>query len=101
MDFDMLKENKLLVTDDAGQMTTYDVLCTFEDAETGKKYIVYTDNTRDESGKVQVYANAYENNETTGKMVLKDIETDDEWDLVEEALETIREEILPGPESND
>lgn len=64
-------------------------------------FMVYTDNTRDESGKVQVYANAYENNETTGKMVLKDIETDDEWDLVEEALETIREEILPGLESND
>ena len=37
-----------------------EVLFTFESEETGKNYIVYTDNTVDEDGNTKVYASIYD-----------------------------------------
>lgn len=88
-----LKDMKLIVTDESGNQVICDVLLTFENEETGKDYIVYTDNTRDSSGKVQIYAAVYNEDEQTHKVSLQEIETAEEWEAVSEAIEMAREEI--------
>ena len=54
-----MEKNKFSLIDDKGNEVVYDVLFTFESEETNKSYIVYTDNSRDDKGNVQVYASTY------------------------------------------
>ena len=69
----------------------YDVLFTFESDETGKNYIVYTDNSKDENGNIEVYASTYNPEDPHSK--LEAIETEKEWKVIETILETLQEEI--------
>ena len=66
------------------------VQATFDSEETGKSYIVYTDNTTDDDGNVRVYASIF--NPKTENMELIPIESDREWKIVETILESIQEE---------
>ena len=51
-----MKKNTFSMIDENGNEVVYDVLFTFENEETNKNYIVYTDNQKDESGNIEVYA---------------------------------------------
>ena len=83
--------------DENGNEVVYDVLFTFESDETGKNYIVYTDNSRDESGNIQVYASIYDPEDPQSK--LEAITTDKEWKVIETILETLQEEVRKKKES--
>ena len=86
----MKEKAEFTVLDDKGNEITCEVLFTFDSEETNKSYIVYTDNTTDDSGNVKVYASIYDpNNEKTE---LIPIETDREWKIIETILDTIQEE---------
>ena len=86
-----MKKNSFSLIDKDGNETIYDVLFTFESDETHKNYIVYTDNTRDETGNVEVYASIYDPNDPHSK--LEAIETEKEWKVIETILDTLQEEI--------
>lgn len=87
-----MKKNSFTMIDENGKEVTYDVLFTFENEETGKNYIVYTDNTVDETtGNIEVYASIYDPNVENSK--LEAIETDKEWKVIETILETLQEEV--------
>ncbi len=87
----MDEKNQFKLKDEYGNETIYDILFTFDNEETKKSYIVYTDNSVDESGNVQVYASVYYPGEEITK--LDPIETDKEWKIIEEILKTIQEEV--------
>ena len=86
-----MKKNSFTMIDEAGNEIVYDVLFTFESEETHKNYIVYTDNTKDAEGNVEVYASIYDPNDPHSK--LEAIETDKEWKVIETILETLQEEV--------
>lgn len=86
-----MKKNSFTMIDEAGNEIVYDVLFTFESEETHKNYIVYTDNTKDESGNIEVYASIYDPNNPQSK--LEAIETEKEWKVIETILETLQEEV--------
>ena len=76
-----------------GVAVQYEVLFTFESDETKKKYIVYTDDTTDDSGNVKVYASTYvENGE---KYNLSPIETEKEWKVIETILNELQANLKP------
>ena len=68
-----------------------DVLFTFDSEETKKSYIVYTDNSKDAQGNVQVFASIYDPNVEDQK--LEPITTEQEWKVIETILNTLQEEI--------
>ena len=75
-----------------GMLVECETLFTFESTETGRSYIVYTDNTTDEDGNTTVYASIYdpaavEFNENSGLAALIPIETEEEWQIVEQILQ--------------
>lgn len=74
------------------------MLFTFESEETHKNYIVYTDNTKDAEGNVEVYASIYDPNDPHSK--LEAIETDKEWKVIETILETLQEEVRKQANNN-
>lgn len=86
-----MKENKFVLLDEKGQKKEYDVLFTFESEETNKNYIVYTDNSLDETGNVQVFASVYNPEDENTK--LEPIETEKEWKVIETILDTLQEEV--------
>lgn len=86
-----MKKNSFSIIDEAGNEVVYDVLFTFENDETNKNYIVYTDNTKDEVGNIQVFASIYDPENPKSK--LEEIKTDKEWKVIETILQTLQEEI--------
>ena len=84
-------KNSFKVINDKGEEIMCDILFTFDSEETGKSYIVYTDNTKDEKGNIQVYASIYDPN--TEDQKLEPITTDSEWKVIETILNTLQEEI--------
>lgn len=86
-----MKENKFVLLDEKGQEKEYDVLFTFESEETNKNYIVYTDNSLDETGNIQVFASVYNPEDENTK--LEPIETEKEWKVIETILDTLQEEV--------
>ena len=77
-----MKEERMTfnITNDEGQEVECEVLFTFESDETGKNYMVYTDNTVDEEGNTKVYASIYNPDEED--QTLQPIETDKEWTII-------------------
>ena len=85
------KNGKFIITNNKGEELECDVLFTFDDDKLKKSYIVFTDNTKDDNGQIRVYANTYD---PTGKdMSLGKIETDEEWDNIQNILASLNEKI--------
>ena len=84
------------ITGEDGKEIDCEALFTFEGKDTGKNYIVYTDNTLDEEGNTKVYASIYdpENQDQN----LQPIETDEEWQMVEEILDELTKAAMEGNE---
>ena len=94
-----MKKNSFTLIDENGNEVEYDVLFTFESEETNKNYIVYTDQTKDDAGNIQVYASIYDPNDPNSK--LEPITTDKEWKVIETIISTLQEEIKKKQESNE
>lgn len=94
-----MKKNSFTMIDENGNETVYDILFTFESEETHKNYIVYTDNTRDEAGNVEVYASIYDPENPHSR--LEAIETEKEWKVIETILETLQEEVRKQQNNQD
>ena len=92
--FDGIKEEigSFKVMNDDGIEVECEVLFTFESEETGKNYIVYTDNTLDEDDNTKVFASIYNPDEE--ETVLQPIETDEEWAIIEKILDALQNDDL-------
>ena len=86
-----MEDNKFRVINEKGEEIICDILFTFDSEDTKKSYIVYTDNTKDQFGNIQVFASIYDKNEKTPK--LQPIETEQEWKIVETILNSLQENI--------
>ena len=88
---EMKERSTFTVVDDKGNDVVCDVLFTFDSDETNKSYIVYTDNTKDENGNIQVFASIFDPNDPNTK--LEEITTDKEWKIIESILSSLQEQI--------
>jgi len=73
----------LTIINSDGTKINYEILNIFKWIKTNKEYIIYTDNTVDLNGNLNIYASIYENNK------LINIETDEEWFQIEKILKNI------------
>lgn len=79
------------ILSDEGKEVECEVLFTFDNEETGKSYIVYTDNTLDEEGNTNVFASVFD---PTGKnLESQPVESDKEWKIIEVILSEIQDSI--------
>ena len=77
------------VVNNEGKEIKCEVLFTFDSEETGKNYIVYTDNTKDEQGNIKVYASIYNPEDTTK---LEPITSEKEWKVIQIVLDEVMAE---------
>ena len=85
------KNNTFYIINDNGEPIRCDILFTFESEETGKNYIVYTDNSYDEEGNIQVFASVY--NPELEDQKLQPVETEKEWRTIDKILNTLQETV--------
>lgn len=85
------KKGVFTIINDQGQEIECEILFTFDSDETKKSYIVYTDNTLDESGNTKVYASVYDPTGQTAELM--PVETEKEWLVIENILSTVQEKI--------
>ncbi len=93
-----MENNTFKVINEEGREIVCDILFTFDSEETNKSYIVYTDNTKDEAGNIQVFASIYDPKQESPR--LDPIETEQEWKIIETILNTLQEEIRKKTGSN-
>ena len=94
-----MENNTFKVINEEGREIVCDILFTFDSEETNKSYIVYTDNTKDEAGNIQVFASIYDPKQESPK--LEPIETEQEWKIIETILNTLQEEIKKKSEEEN
>ncbi|MGG5254949.1 DUF1292 domain-containing protein [Neobacillus sp. SM06] len=87
-------ENHITVVDEHGNEQLCEVLFTFDSEEFGKSYVLYypigADDEEDED--IEIHASAFLPNEEGEEGELMPIETDEEWDMIEEMLNTFLDE---------
>jgi len=83
-------ENNITVVDENGNEQLCEVLFTFDSEEFGKSYVLYYPIGADESEdeEIEIHASSFVPTEDNQDGELMPIETDEEWDMIEEMLET-------------
>ncbi|WP_071460222.1 DUF1292 domain-containing protein [Bacillus massilinigeriensis] len=83
-------ENNITVVDENGNEQLCEVLFTFDSEEFGKSYVLYypIGAEEDEDEEIEIHASSFVPTEDGQDGELTPIETDEEWDMIEEMLET-------------
>ncbi|WP_210366943.1 DUF1292 domain-containing protein [Bacillus sp. REN3] len=83
-------ENNITVVDENGNEQLCEVLFTFDSDEFGKSYVLYypVGAEEEDEDEIEIHASSFVPTEDGQDGELMPIETDKEWDMIEEMLET-------------
>lgn len=76
----------ITLVDEEGNEELYQILLTFESEEYEKSYVLVYPATADEEEEIELFAFSYDDPDEGLEGQLDDIETDEEWDMIEEVL---------------
>ncbi|MGJ9457053.1 DUF1292 domain-containing protein [Oceanobacillus sp. CF4.6] len=85
------EKERIIIPDENGDEHLFEVLFTFDVDETEQSYIAVVPAEQAEEEEVEVYAFRFEEQEDED-FTLFPIESDEEWELVEEMLNTLADE---------
>ncbi len=86
-----MDDKKILkVIGENNETIEYEIILAFKWSKTNKNYVVYTDNTTNDNGNLNVYASIYYPDDDTK---LDPIETDEEWNQIEERLDNLHQGV--------
>lgn len=88
------ERERIVIPDENGEEHLFEVLFTFDVDETGHSYMVLepAGNNDNDEEEIEVFAFRFEDNGEEDDLALFPIETDEEWEMVEEMLNTFAEE---------
>jgi len=83
-------ENNITVVDENGNEQLCEVLFTFDSEEFSKSYVLYypIGAEEDDEEEIEIHASSFTPTEDGQDGELMPIESDEEWDMIEEMLET-------------
>ncbi len=82
----MPDEEFITLVDEEGNEELYQILLTFESEEFEKSYVLLHPAAASEDEEVELFAFRYEDPDEDLEGQLEDVETDEEWDMIEEVL---------------
>lgn len=87
-------EKQITIIDEEGNEQLCEVLFTFESDQFNKSYVLYyplgAEETEEEE--IEIHASAFSPGDEGEEGELQPIETEEEWDMIEEMLETFLDE---------
>ncbi|ART77391.1 DUF1292 domain-containing protein [Sutcliffiella horikoshii] len=83
-------EQNITVVDENGNEQLCEVLFTFDSEEFGKSYVLYypVGAENDDQDDIEIHASSFVPSESEEGGDLQPVETDEEWDMIEEMLNT-------------
>ncbi|UAL46266.1 DUF1292 domain-containing protein [Sutcliffiella horikoshii] len=83
-------EQNITVVDENGNEQLCEVLFTFDSEEFGKSYVLYypVGAENDDQDDIEIHASSFVPSESEQGGDLQPVETDEEWDMIEEMLNT-------------
>jgi len=87
-------DNKIVLVDDLGNEKEFEILLTFENEETNKKYVYYYDSNIEDEDEAQLYVSAYDDEGN-----LFEVEDGEEAEMVEEVYNTFLDETVVEDEA--
>lgn len=84
-------ENLIILVDDSGNEVQYEILFTFESEDYGKSYILLVPAESEPEEQVDVMAFSFDPQQEAseeGDLDLTEIDDDEEWQMVEDVLDT-------------
>ena len=95
-----VKDNQFIFIDENGNETLCEVIFTYESEENGKNYVFFAEvDKKDENGNVVVGVSSYNPTEN-GFDELEPVESEEEWEMLEEVFQSYIEEC-DGCEEED
>ncbi|WP_066194284.1 MULTISPECIES: DUF1292 domain-containing protein [Gracilibacillus] len=88
------EKERIIIPDENGEEHLFEVLFTFDVDETENAYVAVVPAEQSDDEEVEVFAFRYEEKQNEDDLELFHIESDEEWDMVEEVLNTIADEDL-------
>lgn len=82
----------ITLVDPEGNEELYEILLTFESDEFEKSYVLVYPAGKADDEEVDIFAFAYDDSDAGLEGELKEIETDEEWDMIEEVLGAFTED---------
>ncbi|MFD1018853.1 DUF1292 domain-containing protein [Thalassobacillus hwangdonensis] len=89
------ERERIIIPDENEEEHLFEVLFTFDVDQTGNSYMAVVPAEQKDDEEVEVFAFRYEEKEGEGDeddLALFQIESDEEWEMVEEMLNTLTEE---------
>ncbi|ASK63109.1 hypothetical protein CFK37_13610 [Virgibacillus phasianinus] len=88
-------KERIVIPDENGEEHLFEVLFTFDADETKQSYIAVVPVEQKDDEEVEVYAFRYEEKDSDDNdLSLFPIESDEEWEMVEEMLNTLADEEM-------
>ncbi|WP_182200504.1 DUF1292 domain-containing protein [Paraliobacillus salinarum] len=87
------EKERIIIPDENGEEHLFEVLFTFDIDENGQSYIAVVPVEQKDDEEVEVFAFRYEDKENEDDLALFQIETEEEWQMVEEMLNTLTDEM--------
>jgi uncharacterized protein YrzB (UPF0473 family) len=85
-------ENNITVVDENGNEQLCEILFTFDSDKFNKSYVLYYPISEDDEEDIEIHASSFTPSENNEDGELSPIETDEEWDMIEEMLNTFLDE---------
>jgi len=86
-------KERIIIPDENGDEHLFEVLLTFDVDKTGQTYIAVVPTEQKQDEEIEVYAFRYElKDNDENDLALFPIESDEEWEMVEEMLNTLAAE---------
>ncbi|AZV44504.1 MULTISPECIES: DUF1292 domain-containing protein [Peribacillus] len=85
-------ENNITVVDENGNEQLCEILFTFDSDKFNKSYVLYYPISDNEDEEIEIHASSFTPSENNEDGELAPIETDEEWDMIEEMLNTFLDE---------
>lgn len=85
-------ENNITVVDENGNEQLCEILFTFDSEKFNKSYVLYYPISDSEDEDIEIHASSFTPSENNEDGELSPIETEEEWDMIEEMLNTFLDE---------
>ena len=86
-----MKDNYLVLKDQNGKKKNCRILLDIEDNNKDVNYVVYTDEARNDDGSVKAYACTYVLSDKGNMTKLKQVETKEEYDFLDDLLKSLED----------
>jgi uncharacterized protein YrzB (UPF0473 family) len=86
------EKERIIIPDENGEENLFEVLFTFDVDDTNQSYLAVVPAEQTDDEEVEVYAFRYEEKGKEDDLSLFPIDTDEEWEMVEEMLHTLADE---------